>query len=468
MPGAAPEAIDLLVTGGAVVCLDAAGTTHADGAIAIRDRRIAWIGPAAEARARFAAAETIRAGGTIAMPGLVDGHFHTAQQLLRGKIVALGRTRVLKNPVWKNYYIPFEAMLEPEDVYLSGLVAYTNMLSVGTTCFAEAGGPHPDEMGRAALETGIRGFIALSTLDQGAWVPPTMRMTTDEALARNVELFERWQGAADAATGRGTRVGAWFGMRQIMVCSRELIRMLGTESKARGVKIHAHLCEGTYEIDYALEQFGKRPAEYLEELGVLDPHLHAAHSVLLSPEEMQLYLRRRPSACHCPTNNYHIGPMRLLEMWRHGLDVGLGTDGAASWGTLDIFQLAHIARVGQTMVFGTPWHNRTVTHGEEMLAIATTGGARALALGAEIGSLEPGKKADILLVDANALDQAPLYDPTFTIANTTVGRDVRTVIVDGDVVLKDREFVKIDLERVHALLAARLPKLMQRLEDITR
>jgi 5-methylthioadenosine/S-adenosylhomocysteine deaminase len=457
------ESVDLLITGGAVVCVDAASTVHVDGAIAVKDRRIHWLGAASAARERFAAAETIDARGTIAMPGLIDGHFHTAQQLLRGKVVAIGRRQRLKNPVWKNYYIPFEAMLEPEDVYLSGLLAYTDMISVGTTCFAEAGGPHPDEMGRAAVDTGIRGFIALSTLDQGAWVPPSMMMTTDQALARNVDLVERWT-KSDA--NAGGRVRAWLGMRQIMVCSPPLIRMLGQAAKQHDVKIHAHLNEGTYEIDYALETLGKRPTEFLEELGVLDSHLHAAHAVMLSPEEMELIVRRRPSACHCPTNNYHIGPMRLLDLWRRGVDVGLGTDGAASWGPLDIFQLAHIARVAQTMIYGTPWHNRTVTHGEEMLSIATIGGARALGLADEIGSLEVGKKADLLLVDADALDQAPLYDPLFAVANTSVGRDVRTVIIDGDVVLKDREFVKFDIERLHALLAERLPRLMERFERV--
>src|SRR6185369_12236157 len=107
------------------------------------------------------------------------------------KIVALAKKRTLKNPVWKNYYVPYEAMLDPEDVYLSGLVAYADMISVGTTCFADAGGPHPDEMGRAAIETGIRGFVALSTVDQGDWVPPAMKMTTDEALKKNVDLVSQ-------------------------------------------------------------------------------------------------------------------------------------------------------------------------------------------------------------------------------------------------------------------------------------
>lgn len=454
------QQIDLLVSGGAVVCLDGAGRSLADGAIAIDGTSIRWVGPAREARRRFRAKSVIDASGTIALPGLIDAHFHTAQQFLRGKITALGRTRRLKNPIWKNYYIPFEAMLEPEDVYLSGMLAYTNMIRVGTTCFAEAGGPHPDEMGRAAMETGIRGFIALSTVDQGAWVPASMKMTTRQALERNVALVKRWRG--------NRRVGAWLSLRQILVCTPELIQGIGEAARRHDVKIHTHLCEGTYEIDYALENFNKRPAEFLSDLGVFDRHLHCAHSIFLSPQEMDLYVERRASACHCSTNNYHIGPMRLLEMWRRGVDVGLGTDGAASWGTLDMFQVAHLARVGQTALFGTPWHNRTLTNGEELLAIATAGGARALGMADRIGSLEAGKKADILLVDCAELDQAPPYDPLFVAANTTVGRDVRTVIIDGRVVMKDREILTVDVPRMQAAIRKRLPRLMQRLEKITR
>jgi 5-methylthioadenosine/S-adenosylhomocysteine deaminase len=459
-PSARPIEVDLLVRGCAVVAMDDAGTCISDGAIAVKGSRIHWIGRSREAKQRFRAKSVIEAGDTIALPGLIDAHFHTAQQLLRGKIVELARRRKLKNPIWKNYYVPFEAMLDPEDVYLSGLVAYTDMITVGTTCFAEAGGPHPDEMGRAAMETGIRGFISLSTIDQGDWVPASMKMTRSAALKRNVDLVRRWK--------KNSRVGAWLSLRQILVCTPPLIRDIGAAAHEHGVKIHMHLCEGTYEIDYALEKFGKRPAEFLAELGVFDRHLHCAHSVLLSPEEMDLYVTRRASACHCATNNYHIGPMRLLEMWRRGVDVGLGTDGAASWGPLDMFQVAHLARVGQTALYGTPWHNRTLTSGEEMLTIALRGGARTLGLAEEIGSLEPGKKADIVLVDCTGFEQMPLYDPVFVAANTTVGRDVRTVIIDGRMVMKDRELLTVEVPKLRAMVAKRLPQLMRRLETITR
>jgi 5-methylthioadenosine/S-adenosylhomocysteine deaminase len=189
--------------------------------------------------------------------------------------------------------------------------------------------------------------------------------------------------------------------------------------------------------------------------------------VLLSTDELDLYVKRRPSACHCAFNNYAIGPHRLTEMWKHGIDIGLGTDGAASWGTLDIFQVAHMARVGQQAIMGSPMAFRNVLPGETILKVATNGGARALGIEKEIGSLEVGKKADILLVDRTQLDHTPLYDPAFVAANSVVGRDVKTVVIDGNVVMKDRELLTVDREELDARLAERLPKLMERFDAMT-
>ena len=281
------------------------------------------------------------------MPGLIDGHVHATQQLLRGRIAALARQRPLKIPIWKNYLIPFESLLDPEDVYLSGLVCYANMLMVGTTCFAEAGGPHPDEMGRAALDVGIRGFISLNTADQGSGIPPSMMTTTDQALRDNIDLVERWQAQEQE------RVRAWLSLRQIMVCTPDLIHEMAKAARELDTKIHTHLCEGTYEIDYALKQFGKRPPEFMVDIEAFDRHVHCAHSVVLTTEDIDLYSAHRPSACHCAFNNYHIGWPQLLVMWRRGLDIAPGTDGAASWGPMDIYQVAHAARIGQQLVAGT-------------------------------------------------------------------------------------------------------------------
>ncbi|ODT67378.1 MAG: amidohydrolase [Pelagibacterium sp. SCN 63-23] len=461
---AAPQPVDILVSGCDIVTLDDAGTIIRNGAIAVSNGRIVWMGKADDAAALFTPETRLDGSDRIAMPGLIDGHMHTAQQLLRGKIFEMQRKRALKIPIWKNYYIPFEGMLTHEDVELSGLVAYTNMISVGTTCFAEAGGPHPDAMGQAALDVGIRGFIALSTVDQtsnvGASVPQSMMMNTQQAYDRNIELVKRW------ADQDQDRVRAWLGLRQIIVCSPELINSMSAAARELDVKIHTHLCEGAYEIDYALEHFGKRPTEYLADLGVLDHHLHCAHSVLLSPDEVDLYVKHRPSACHCGFNNYSIGAPRLIEMWRKGIDIGMGTDGAAAWGSLDIFQVAHVTRIGQQALGGTPWHMRTAISSEELLAIATRGGARSLGLAEELGSLEVGKRADLLLVDSSQMDQQPILDPLFAVSSTVVGRDVRSVVVDGKLVMKEREFLTVDIDLIKARLAARGPELMARFEAL--
>jgi 5-methylthioadenosine/S-adenosylhomocysteine deaminase len=285
-----------------------------------------------------------------------------------------------------------------------------------------------------------------------------MMMTPEQAYDRNLDLVKRWRDKE--------RVNAWLALRQIIVCSPGLIKGIAAAARELDVKIHTHLCEGTYEIDYAAEKFGKRPTEWLEDLGVLSHHLHCAHSVLLSPEEVDLYAKHRLSACHCAFNNYSIGLPRLIEMWRRKIDIGLGTDGAAAWGTLDIFQVAHVARVAQQAVAGTPWHIRTPFSSDELLRIATMGGARALAVQQEIGSIEVGKRADILLCDASEIDQMPVHDPLFVASSIVVGRDVRTVIVDGKVVMKEREMLTIDVEAMRAKLAIRRPVIMERFEKL--
>lgn len=454
------KSVDLVANGCDIITLDPDNQVIFNGAIVVDKGRILWMGPLSEA-STFIGRETLDVRGKIAMPGLIDAHFHTAQQLLRGKLQAIARTRPLKQPVWKNYYIPWEAGLEPGDVYLSGLVAYSNMIQLGTTCFAEAGGPHPDEMGRAAMEVGIRGYIAQSTVDQseiGPDVPDGMIFSHDEALEKNVSLVDRWKD--------NDRVSAWFSLRQIIVCSPELIRDVCQEAQAKDVKIHTHLCEGTYEIDYANAKFGQRPAEWLESMGCLTRHLHCAHSVLLSPEEMDLYVERKPSACHCAFNNYSIGTHKLVEMWRRGIDIGLGTDGPAAAGTLDLFQVAHCARVGQQAQFSAGLHQQTPISAEQLLFVATHGGARALGIFDQIGSLEVGKKADIIFCDTDQMDHAPMYDAVFVAANLMVGRDVSSVVVDGTVVMEKREIKTVDVDAIKATLKERLPIISDRFEKI--
>jgi 5-methylthioadenosine/S-adenosylhomocysteine deaminase len=441
---------DLLIKGAHILTFDDAGTEFANGSIAITGNRMTAIGPASAVTAK----QTIDATGMIAMPGFVDAHVHTAQQLLHGKLAALRRKGGLKEPVWSRYLIPWESGLEPEDVYCSGLAAYSSMISSGTTCFLEAGGPYPDEMGRAANDIGIRGRIALSTMDMDESIPRGSRFTTAEALKNNEELVKRWQ--------THPRVNAWLSLRQIMVNTTELTRSMSALAGQLNTPIHTHLAEGTYEVDYAVREWGLRPAEYLESIGALDANVHAAHSVLLSLHELDLYQSRDVSACHCAFNNYTMGSPRVLEMLQRKIRMGLGTDGAATRGSLDMFEVVHAATVGQQAVGGSPYHIETpITH-EHMLRTAIREGARAARLETQIGTLEAGKLADLILVEANSYSQFPNLDPMITVAESTVGPNVRTVIIDGRVVMKDRVLLTVDLAGMKERLREQYATLMER------
>src|SRR3984957_20714062 len=238
MNQAEPRAFDLLITGCHVVCFDQAHTIVDYGAFGILGNSIAWLGSAAGPLPP--PRETLHAPNTIAMPGLIDCHVHTAQQFLHGKIQAIQRRGELRNPMWKRYLVPFESGLTPEDVYASGLAAYASMIRSGTTCFLEAGGPFADEMGRAANDIGIRGRIALSTMDAEEDLPANMRCSTAAALRRSEELLLRWK--------HHPRVNAWLSLRQIMVNSDSLRRGMQEMSHAFNTPIHTHLAEGTYEV----------------------------------------------------------------------------------------------------------------------------------------------------------------------------------------------------------------------------
>jgi 5-methylthioadenosine/S-adenosylhomocysteine deaminase len=451
-----PRPISLLITGPTIVTFDDADTVIPSGAIAIDGNSIAWIGPAAEAHALFTPAETIHAPSLIAMPGFIDCHVHTGQQFLHGKLPSLKRRGELRNPIWQRYLIPFESCLSPEDVYSSAVACYSAMIRSGTTCFLEAGGPHPDEMGRAADEIGIRGRIAIATVDATDDIPPQCRMDTDVALRTSEDLVNRWR--------THPRVNSWLSLRQLMVNSDGLREGIRDLSHALDTPIHTHLAEGTYEVDYAIARWNARPAEYMERSGCLDHYVHAAHSVLLSLNELDLYASRDVSACHCALNNYMMGRPRLLEMMRRNIRVGLGTDGAATRASLDMFQVVHGAVLGQQAVNGTSYHVDTpVTH-EQMLKQAFRGGARAARLEREIGSLEPGKKADIVLVSTSDVDQFPNFDPVITLAESSVGRDVHTVIIDGRVVLQYGELLTVDLARMREQVAHNYNSFMARFD----
>ncbi|MGC5246366.1 amidohydrolase family protein [Gordonia sp. DT219] len=451
------QSIDTLITHADVITFDDEGSLFDDGAIAIDNGSIVEIGPTAALTAKFSAIETVDAAGMIAMPGLIDAHLHTAQTMMRGLFPEIIHHGNLEQPMWRKYLIPFESNLTDDDMELSGRLAYSSLLLTGTTTFFDAGGPHPDAAARAAVDTGIRGIITRSTVDDSFDIPESMRLTTDQAIEENIGLVERWPA--------GGRVTGAMALRQIMNCSPELITAIHREATARGVKVHTHLLEGSDEIAFSVVRYGKRPVEFLTELEVFDSTLHCAHSVFASPWDVAAYARSGASVAHC-ANNYMFGVPRALEYWRSGVAIGLGTDGAAtSPGTLDMFRITEAVGRGQQHIYGVPVHEHFLLEPDEPLRMATRGGARALNMSEKIGRLEAGLAADIVLLRTDGPDGVAVSPLAFLVDGAT-GRDVDTVFVDGRRVVEGGELTTIDVAETRARGVARQKDLVAAFQNV--
>ncbi|MCJ7623511.1 MAG: amidohydrolase [Anaerolineaceae bacterium] len=450
--------IDLLIKDGVILTMNPQNDVIRDGAIAVQKGEIIAIGSSREISERYLPDEVIDAHDHIVMPGLIDTHFHTGQQFEKNLISYLARQKLLKDPMWLYALIPFEASLSDEDIHLSALFGYSNMLKVGTTCFADPGGPKPELMAPAIEQTGIRGILARSTLDESHNVPPEMQDDIAGIIEKGKNLYNEFNGKADG------RIRTWLGMRQIMVCSRALLLAIRKLADELDTGIHIHLSEQPSEVDFSVMKSGKRPAEYLAEAGFFGSKVLAAHSVFLSERDLDIYEEYDVAVAHCPSPAFgFMGPTRVPEMRRRGLRVGLGSDGALSTGgSLDLFRQMTITRYAQTLHYGLPYYDTQVVRDEDLLRMATIGGAGAIFWDDQIGSLEVGKKADLILIGLDDLDILPCYDPINTAAQVAHGQHVDTVVVNGEIVVRDKRLMKVDEDELVAKVKERSPKIVER------
>ncbi len=393
--------------------------------------------------------ETVNGAGKIAMPGLVDAHTHVCQQLLRG--------RITDEPpmIWARYLVPFESTLEPEDVYWSAMLSGVEMLKAGITTFADSGGRHMGEAARAVRELGLRACIARSTMDSGGFVPENMRGSAAQNIAETEALYREWNGEANG------RIAIWFALRQVMTSTPELVEGVAAAARECDTGIHIHLAEHLREVEHCVVSYRLRPAEWLDLLGLLGPNVLAAHSVVLSEKEIQLLAARGVTPVHCPRSNLnsHGFPKTPLFM-ALGVPIGLGTDGACG-GSLDLFEQARLLKHAIQAYRGLPINDAAILPVEEVLRMATSGGARALRLQEHIGTLERGKKADIILVDVSAPHMKPTLHLLRTLAMGAAARDVSDVIVDGVVLMRGRQLTQVDEDEV-------MRKAGEHLQAITR
>ena len=421
-----------------------------DAMVGVRDSRIVTIESRTQVPDSVSAREIIDGAGKIALPGFVDAHTHAAQQLLRGSVVD-------EMPmVWSRILVPFETQLTPAEVYAGARLFCLENLKAGTTTFADAGGPHMASVAQAAVETGIRGSITRSTMDAGDFVPAAMKETPQEAIRRNEELYEAWHGQGD------DRIHIWFGIRQAMTSTPALMEAVAGRSQELNTGVHIHLAEHIAEVAHCLTNHKMRPAEWFDSFGLLGPNVIAGHSVRLSDAEVLLMSERGTNAVHCPHANLgNHGFSKTPLMMALGVNIGLGSDGAAA-SRFNMFEPMRLLKYSVQARHGLEIHDPLALPILETYKMATQGGARAVQRQHEIGTLEVGKKADILLLDLDQPHLSPTAHLPKTLCMSAGPGDITHVIVDGNLLIKDGEFLHLDEMEIRREAGAALLKVGRR------
>ncbi len=427
--------IDLLVHGGAVLTVDEAGTVVPSGAVAVHEGEIVAVGQAEELCTRFTADESIDASDCLVLPGLVNTHTHLAMTLLRGRADDVTLQGFLER------VLPAEAeLLAPKNVTAAVRLAIAESVRAGVTSALDMYWFH-EAAERAARETGWRLHSGPTFMDVPE--PPDGRPYEERLGWARRDLEAR--GAA--RPGRRPVVFA----HSAYTLSPDQLTEIAALAREFGALLHIHAAENATEVATVEVQYGRRPVELLDSLGVLGPDLLLAHAVDLTGPEIAALARTGTAVAHCPVSNLKLGcgiaPVpRLLSA---GVTVGLGTDGAVSSNSLDV-----LGAVRQAALVHKADGDPTAVGAERAVRMATIEGARALGLAEHLGSLERGKRADLIVLDLNAPHLRPLHDPWSTLAYAAHSADVRDTVVDGRVLMRDRELRTLDERAVIADLEA--------------
>lgn len=442
--------MELLIRQATVVTMNAARQVLRDADIVIEGNRLVSVGPHSRAR-RPRATRVIDGKGLVVLPGLIHSHLHACQTLCRNHADGLELLDWLRERIW-----PFEASHDAESMRASADLTFLELITSGATACLDMGSVrHYDAVFEAARDSGLRLVGGKCMMDAGQGVPAGLRETTEASLAESLQLLERWHRAENG------RLRYAFAPRFVLSCTEALMRRVGELAAARDARIHTHASENPTECDLVRERTGLDNVAYFHSLGLLGPRTTLAHCVWVTAEEQRLLRETRTCVCHCPSANFKLasGVAKVPELVSQGITVGLGADGAPCNNTLDIFHelrsaaLIHLPRVGPTGFSAM-----------QALELATVNGARALGLEDEVGSIEPGKKADLTLVDVGGTHLTPVSDdPVATIVYAAQSRDVRHVIIDGRVVLRDRVPQTLDAAAVRRSAQRHAKRLLDQL-----
>jgi 5-methylthioadenosine/S-adenosylhomocysteine deaminase len=416
----------ILIKGGTVVTMDEANSI-VRGDVLIRDGRIAEVGDHLDAEAN----EVIDAAGCAVLPGFVQTHIHLCQTLFRGAADDLALIDWLTQRVW-----PMEAAHTRESIRASARLGIAELVRGGTTCaLTMETVKHTEEVLRVVDETGFRATVGKCMMDKGDEVPAGLLEKTRESIRDSVALIEQWHGAA------GGRVRCCFAPRFAISCTQELLSEVAKLSPQHQVMIHTHASENKKECELVEGETGRRNVAYLDSLGISGAHVLLAHCVHLDTEEMETLARTKTNVAHCPSSNLKLGSglARVAEMLARRIPVSLGADGAACNNRLDMFTEMRTAALLQKLA-----HGPEALPAARVLSMATIDGARALGLEKEIGSLEAGKRADVIVVDLDQLHSTPPGDVVSALVYSAVAPDVRTTIIEGQVLMRGGELLTMN------------------------
>lgn len=401
------------------------------------DGVITYAGGASEAPPCPPGAEVLDAEGMLLIPGLVNAHTHAAMTLFRGVADDMPLKPWLEDKIW-----PMEERLAPEDVYWGTLLGIAEMLRAGVTCYNDMY-HFFTEGARAAVDSGIRAVPSGVLL---GFLP-----NAEDLLAEAVDF------CVELARSGPTRVTPMLGPHAPYTCPDTLLRQVVAAAGEHHLGIHIHLSETAAEVEDSIREHGVTPLQHVADLGLLEVQVAAAHCVHLTDADVALAAETGLGCCHCPTSNMKLasGFARVPDLLAAGAVVGLGTDGAASNNNLDMLEEARLAALIHKGHRGDP----TAITARQAFAMATVGSARALGLADRIGVLEVGKRADCVLVDLSGPHVQPLHDIVSQLVYAAQASDVHTVIVDGQVLLRDRRFLRLDEEKVIAEASARSRRL---------
>jgi 5-methylthioadenosine/S-adenosylhomocysteine deaminase len=412
-----------------VVTMNETDQVFQNGGVLVEDDKILAVGDVAESLLA-PDAEIVAARGKYVLPGLVNTHVHTSQQLGRGLGDDVDLLTWLHERIW-----PYESSMTAEDSYVSTMLCCLEQIRAGVTSFAEPGGQFVSGMARAVGEIGLRAKLAKSVMDCGEGLPKKWRKTAKEELDKQESDLKKYHNAKNG------RIQVWFGLRTIFNNSDELI----VESKKLADKyqtgLHMHVAEVRDEIDYSVGVHGAPTVTHLERLGVLDKNFLAVHTVWLTDEEVGMFKKHDVKVSHNPAAAMRVlGFAKIPLMCREGICVSIGTDGAPSSNHMDM-----IDEMWLTSLIHKGWRlDPTVMKAQEILRMATKNGARALMDEHLYGSLTPGKKADLIIINPNSVSMLPLHDPIANLVTAMHSSNVESTMCDGKWLMRGRVIKTVD------------------------